>query len=179
MASTARGDFVLTLDELRVVARYAAGCAQEALPIFEAERPGDPRPRSAIDAALVFAHGAPRSNLQRVAALEAHRAARETAGAAAQAAARAAGDAAASAYLHPLAMASQGGHILRAAAFTARAFELDSGGDDVAATRAINRARRHVSPVLIDVLQRYPPPPVGKNRVDELWRLLDTLLRGE
>ena len=179
MASNHGGDFALTLDELRVVARYAAGCAQEALPIFEAERPDDPRPRSAIDAAKVFARGAPRSNLQRVAALEAHRAAKETTNAAAQAAARAAGDAAASAYLHPLPIASQGGHILRAAAFTARALELHSGGDQDAATRAVDRARRRASPVLIDVLQRYPPAPLGKNRVDQLWRLLDTQLRAE
>jgi hypothetical protein len=178
MTPAGQGDFALTLDDLRVVASYTAECAQEALPIFEADRPEDPRARAAIDEALAFARGAPRSNRQRVAALEAHRAAKETTSTAALAAARAAGDAAASAYLHPLAKPSQGGHILRAAAFAAWALELAAGGDQDVATQAIARARRRASPLLIEVLQRYPPAPTGKNRVDRLWKVLDTMLRG-
>lgn len=45
------GDFELTDDELRVVARYAAESAQDVLPVFEQACPGDPRPRAALDAA--------------------------------------------------------------------------------------------------------------------------------
>lgn len=177
MTPMVESDFALTLDELRVVARYAAECAQEALPVFEADRPEDPRARAAIDAALRFARGEPRTNLQRVAALEAHRAAKETTTAAANAAARAAGDAAASAYLHPLAKSSQVGHILRAAAFAAQALQLAAGGDQDVASQAIERSRLRASPVLIDVLRRYPPAPPGRNDVDRLWKHLDTTLR--
>lgn len=177
--TTSQGDFALTLDDLRVVARYAAECAQEALPVFEADRPGDPRARAAIDAAWEFVHGAPRSKLQRVAALDAHRAAKDATTSAAHAAARAAGDAAASAYLHPLAKPSQAGHILRAAAFAARALELAADDDQDVAAQVIERARRRASPALVDVLRRYPPAPEGKNRVDRLWKTLDAALRPE
>ncbi|WP_349307591.1 putative immunity protein [Rhodococcus sp. H29-C3] len=67
------GDFTLTMDELRVVARFAAYSAETVLPDFEAELPNDPRPR----AALTFANGAPRTNLQRTTAFAAHRASKE------------------------------------------------------------------------------------------------------
>ncbi len=177
--TTSQGDFALTLDDLRVVARYAAECAQEALPVFEADRPGDPRARAAIDAAWEFVHGAPRSKLQRTAALEAHRAAKEATTSAAHAAARAAGDAAASAYLHPLAKPTQVGHILRAAALAARALELAADDDPAVASQTIERARRRASPALVDVLGRFPLAPKGKNRVDQLWKTLDTAIRSE
>lgn len=175
---SSQGDFVLTTDDLRVVARYTAECAQESLSVFEHDRPGDSRAREAIDAARAFADGAPRSNLQRVAAIGAHRAAKDASTPAASAAARAAGDAAASAYLHPLANATQVGHILRAAAFAARALELDAG-DEMVGEQVIDRARQRATPPLLAVLRRYPPAPVAKNRVDQLWKALDTSLRAQ
>lgn len=175
---SSQGDFALTTDELRVVARYAAECAQESLPVFERDRPSDRRARAAIDAARTFADGAPRTNLQRLAAMDAHRAAKDASTPAACAAARSAGDAAASAYLHPLATATQVGHILRAAAFAARALEL-AAGDESVGEQVIERARLRATPPLLDVLRRYPPAPVGKNRVDQLWKELDTVLRAE
>ncbi|MFF5794654.1 putative immunity protein [Paeniglutamicibacter sp. NPDC012692] len=52
------GDFELTVDRLRVVARYVAEAAQEVLPVFEAAHPNDPRPRAAVDAAWDIANGA-------------------------------------------------------------------------------------------------------------------------
>ncbi|MFC6063717.1 putative immunity protein [Streptomyces ochraceiscleroticus] len=104
------------MEELRVVARYVAETAQEVLPVFEDANPGDTRPRAAIDAAWEFINGAPRTKLQRVTSLDAHRAAKETATETARLAAQAAGDAASAAYLHPIAKAHQVGHILRAAA---------------------------------------------------------------
>ncbi len=107
------------MDELRVVARYAAASAEEVLPLFEEAAPGDLRPRAAVEAAWEFANGAGRTRLQRTTALDAHRAAKEAADEAAQHAARSAGDAAAAAYLHPLARATPVGHILRAAASAA------------------------------------------------------------
>jgi hypothetical protein len=171
------GDFQLTMDELRVVARYAVESAEEVLPLFEEARPHDRRPRAAIDAAWVFVHGAKRSKLQRAASLDAHRAAKEPVTEAAKHAARAAGDAAAAAYLHPLAKSTQVGHILRAVAHAACALELAAGGAAGAADRHVAQARRRATPVLVDVLRRYPPAPGGASRVAQLMTGLDTALR--
>ena len=109
---THSADFELTMDELRAVAGYAVACAEPALVIFQKDHPDDPRPAAALQAARVFAEGAPRSRLQRATATDAHRAARDAATEAARHAANAAGDAAAAAYLHPLATATQVRHIL-------------------------------------------------------------------
>lgn len=108
---------------------------------------------------------------------EAHRAAKDATTEAARLAARAAADAASAAYLHPIAKAHQVGHILRAAACAARIAEVNSGDDSAAGARAIEDATARATPVLIEVLTRYPPAPVGKNRVDQLMSALDTSLR--
>ncbi|MEV0254091.1 putative immunity protein [Streptomyces sp. NPDC050732] len=171
------GDFELTMDELRAVARYAVVSAEEVLPVFEADSPDDPRPRAAVGAAREFVNGARRTKLQRTTALDAHRAAREATTEAARLAARAAGDAAAAAYLHPIAKASQVGHILRAAASAARVGELNAGAGPAVGLELIERARRRATPALIDVLCRYPLAPPGKSRVAELMSVLDASLR--
>ena len=44
-------EFDLTMDELRVVARYVAESAEAVLPVFDKAHPGDPRPRAALSAA--------------------------------------------------------------------------------------------------------------------------------
>ncbi|MGW1770342.1 putative immunity protein [Streptomyces sp. NPDC002104] len=171
------GDFELTMDELRVVARYVLESAEEVLHVFEEAVPGDPRPRAAVDAAGEFVSGARRSNLQRVTSLDAHRAAKEAPTEAARLAARAAGDAAAAAYLHPIAKATQVEHILRAAASAARVGELDADDDPAVGLRLIEEARGRATPVLIDVLNRYPTAPTGKSRTARLMTLLDASLR--
>ena len=170
------GDFELTMDELRVVARFVVESAQEVLPVFEDENPGDPRPRAAVDACWEFVHGARRSTLQRVTALDAHRAAKEATSEAARLAARSAGDAAAAAYLHPLAQSTQVGHILRAAASAARIAELNADGGPDAAGELIERVRQRATPGLVQVLCRYPTPPAGASRVAQLMRTLDSAL---
>lgn len=175
--TTGSGDFELTLDELRVVARYVAESAQKVLPVFEEAVPGDPRPRAAVDAAWLFVNGAGRTRLQRVAALDAHRAAKEAPSETARLAARAAGDAAAAAYLHPIAKATQVGHILRGAACAARVAELRAGDDPAVGDESIEQAGRHATPALIDVLDRYPLAPTGKSRVAHLMSTLDASLR--
>ncbi|MCG6493941.1 putative immunity protein [Kitasatospora sp. A2-31] len=175
--TTVGGDFQLTMDELRVVARYAAESAEEVLPVFEAANPGDPRPRAAVDAAWEFVNGARRSRLQRVTSLDAHRAAKEVTTEAERLAARAAGDAAAAAYLHPIAKATQVGHILRAAASAALVGELNAGGDPAVGLELIEQARQRATPVLIDVLNRYPLAPTGKSRAARLMTVLDRSLR--
>lgn len=175
--SVVAGDFELTIDDLRVVARYAVESAEQVLPLFETVHPEDARPRAAIDAAWAFAHGEPRTRLQRVTALDAHRAAKDAASEAAKHAARAAGDAAAAAYLHPLANSTQVGHILRSAACAARAAESAAGDDPAVGDAHIEKARQRAKPVLIDVLRRYPPAPRGKSRAAQLMTTLDNLLR--
>ena len=115
--------------------------------------------------------------LQRITALDAHRAAKDATTEAAQAAARAAGDAAAAAYLHPLAKATQVGDISRAAAHAARAAELAAGGDQAVEHGRSSRLANVPRPALVGVLRRYPPAPASKNRVGQLMKTLDTSLR--
>ncbi len=175
--TTESGDFALTMDELRVVARYVLESAEGVLHVFEEAAPGDPRPRAAINAAGDFVSGARRTNLQRITSLDAHRAAKEATTEAARLAARAAGDAASAAYLHPIARATQVGHILRAAASAARIGELSAGDDSAVGLRLIEEARQRATPVLVDVLNRYPVAPTGKSRTAQLMTLLDASLR--
>jgi hypothetical protein len=54
----ARSPQTLSEDERRVLATWAADCAERVLPLFEAERPDDPRPREAIQRTRAFASGA-------------------------------------------------------------------------------------------------------------------------
>ncbi|GAA1422825.1 hypothetical protein GCM10009601_24930 [Streptomyces thermospinosisporus] len=171
------GDFELTMGELRVVARYVADTAQELLPLFEEAHPDDGRPRAAVDAAREFIDGAPRTGLQRVASMDAHRAAQEAATETARLAAQAAGDAASAAYLHPIAKAHQVGHILRAAANAARIAEIRAGEDPAACDKALEEARARATPALRGILERYPPAPRGRSRTAQLMADLDASLR--
>lgn len=175
--SASAGDFQLTMDESRAVVRYAVACAEPALVLFTKACPDDPRPAAALQAARVFADGAPRSRLQRTAATDAHRAAKQAPTEAARHAAAAAGDAAAAAYLHPLAKSTQVRHILGAAAHAARAAELARGDDPVVAEYVITAAAKRATPVVRGVLARYPRAPEGRNRVTVLLQRLDSLLR--
>jgi hypothetical protein len=174
---TVSGDFDLTMDELRVVARYVVWHAEDVLSVFEQAVPDDPRPRAAIDAAWAFINGANRTKLQRVTSLDAYRAARSAPSEAARLAARSAGDAASAAYLHPIAQASQVGHILRASASAAHIGEIKAGGDPAIVDALMERSRRRATPVLIDVLYRYPLTTGGSSRVARLMSTLDQSLR--
>ena len=97
---------------------------------------------------------------------------------AARHAAAAAGDAASAAYLHPFAKATQVGHILRAAAHAAQAAELVAG-DPLVGDQRIEEARARATPMLVNVLRRYPPAPPGRTRVAQLMTRLDSSLRQE
>jgi hypothetical protein len=170
----------LSRTELRAVAAYAAACARPALAIYERERPGDGRPRAAVDAAQAFADGAERTRALRDAAWAAHRAAQETRDArqaAASDAARAAGHAAGAAFLHPLVKATQVRHILGAAAHAARAFELAAGDDRSVGAGHVEQARLRADAVVVGVLRRFPAAPGGGGRAGELLRQLDASLR--
>ncbi|WP_090478942.1 putative immunity protein [Nakamurella panacisegetis] len=177
MTSPNGGDFDLTMDELRAVVRFATHCAQSLLPEFETEAPEDARPRQALNAARAFADGAVRTNLQRTTAVAAHRAAKDMSAEVAQLAALACGDAAAAAYLHPIARATQVGHILRAAACAARVAELRAATQGAAGRHDIGAlAGRAESPVP-DVLRRYPAAPQGRSRLSQLMSALDVAIR--
>lgn len=170
-------EIVLSMDDLREVARYAAESAQEVLEIFERAHPGDSRPRDAVDAAWTFARGGKRGKTLRDTAWAALRAARDADPTAAGDAARAAVAAASAAYLHPLADAHQVKHILGAAAHAARAAELVAGDDRAVGADRIEQARQRATPIVVDVLGRYPAAPLGGRRVGELLRDLDRALR--
>ncbi|WP_328396841.1 putative immunity protein [Nocardia sp. NBC_00416] len=172
-------DFALTSNELRAVTAFAVAAAEQVLPVFQAQHPDDDRPSEALAAALAFARGGRRSRAQRVAAPAAHRAAKEAASPVAFHAAMAAGDAAASAYLHPLADAVQVNHILRAAAHTIRVFELCPAGEEQDAGDPVERIIDLATPLLIDVLRRYPRIDAGTNRVGRLVHELDDRLRDQ
>jgi hypothetical protein len=171
------GAIVLCTQELREVTGCAAESAEEVLEVFERAHPADPRPRDAVDAAWAFARGGERGKALRDTAWAAMRAARDADTPAAGDAARAAMAAAGAAYLHPLADAHQVKHILGAAAHAARAAELVAGGDRNVGADRVERARRRATPVVVDVLRRYPAAPPGGGRVGELLRLLDDALR--
>jgi hypothetical protein len=81
------------------LALWAAGCAEHVLLRFEENRPGDTRPRQAVEAGRAWVRGEMALSEVRAAALAAHGAARATADPAARAAARAAGHAAATAHV--------------------------------------------------------------------------------
>src|SRR5215217_3854892 len=159
------------------VTAFAAGCAQAALAIFEVDQPDDSRPRDAIAAAWEFARGGRRRRSLRDTAWGALMAAKDARTAAASEAARAAMSAAGAAYLHPLAKATQVKHIVGAGAYAARAAELVAGDDRTVGARHVEQAANRATPVVVDVLKRFPAAPGGGGRVGELVRMLDADLR--
>ena len=58
----------------RLAAAWAADCAERVLVLFERMRPGDDRPRCAIEAARAWSRGDIRPGVAHSAAIEAHRA---------------------------------------------------------------------------------------------------------
>ena len=101
----------------RLLALWAADCAEHVLPLFEAMRPNDRRPRHAIDQARAWVRGEITMSVARAAAGHANAAARDLSGAARHAA-YAAGQAAAVAHVaaHELGAAAYAIKAARAAA---------------------------------------------------------------
>lgn len=85
--------------------------------------------------------------------------------------------AAGAAYLHPLAKPTQVKHILGAGAHAARAAELVAGDDRRVGADRLEGTVRRATPVVVDVLRRFPAAPDGGGRVGELIRVLDAYLR--
>ncbi|HET6856210.1 MAG TPA: exonuclease SbcC [Streptomyces sp.] len=170
-------EIVLSKQDLREVTAFAAACAEAVLETFEADQPDDARPRQAIGAAWEFARGGERGKSLRDTAWAALKAAGGADTAAAREAARAAMSAAGSAYLHPLAKATQVKHILGAGAHAARAAELVAGDDRSVGAAHLEHVLHRATPGVVDVLSRFPAAPGGGGRVGELIRTLDTELR--
>ncbi|WP_327675514.1 putative immunity protein [Kitasatospora sp. NBC_00458] len=184
-------------DDRRLLALWTADCAERALALFEAEAPGDTRPREAVEGARAFAREGRRTALLRARAHAALAAAREVDDPAAAAAARAAGYAAASPYIHPLATPHQVKHALEPAVHAALALELaagagavggGAGGGAVVGGAApagpavgegeIRRAAEHAPPAVRALVGRFPECAPGRTRPAVLRRQLDEALRG-
>ncbi|MFJ8863780.1 putative immunity protein [Streptomyces sp. NPDC102451] len=170
-------EIVLSKQDLREVAAFAAASAEVVLEVFEGNQPDDLRPRDAISAAWEFARGGERGKALRDRAWAALKAAKSADTAAAREAARAAMSAAGAAYLHPLAKATQVKHILGAGAYAARAAELVADDDRSVGAEHLEQTLHRATPVVVDVLKRFPTAPSGGGRVGELIRMLDTDLR--
>ncbi|MEU2335560.1 putative immunity protein [Streptomyces sp. NPDC013172] len=170
-------EIALSKQDLREVTAFAAACAEVVLRIYEADQPDDSRPRDAVRAAWEFARGGERGKSLRDMAWAALKAAKDADSAAAREAAWAAMSAAGAAYLHPLARATQVKHILGAAAHAARAAELVADDDGSIGAGHLEQAVRRATPLVVDVLARFPAAPSGGGRVGELVRVLDAELR--
>ena len=93
------GPLTLGEEDRRVLAAWAADCAERVLPIFELAAPKDTRPRDAIEGVRAFARGEMRIGTVRNLSAKAHAAARDVEVPSATAAARAAGYAAGVAHM--------------------------------------------------------------------------------
>jgi hypothetical protein len=149
------GALTLSEDDRRVLATWAADCAERTLPLFEAQAPGDTRPRDAIDGVRAFARGDMRIGRVRALSAQAHAAAREVGDPAAVAAARAAG--------HAAGVAHMAAHARGVPAYAAVAAGLAAPDDPTAASDEVRWALGHASPAVREVLRRLPPParPAG------------------
>src|SRR5262249_51649171 len=113
---------LLDMTRHRLLARWAADCADHVLPLFTTRYPEDDRPRRAIETARAWSRGEATVGEAREAALAAHAAARSASDRAARAVARAAG--------HAVATARMADHELGAAAYAIRAVRLASAACD-------------------------------------------------
>lgn len=132
----------------RIVAVWAADCADRVLAIFEAESPTDTRPRDAIARTRAFARGeldaAGEIRRRFVAGRAAHGITSPPAIAAARAAAHAAG------------VAHMGAHALGAAAYATKAVVLASPDQADAAREEIRWQLEQLSPEARTALRRLP-----------------------
>ena len=138
---TLRRGGTLTDSDHRLLAVWAAVCAEHVLPLFESVQPSDPRPRQAIEQTRAWARGEIKMSQARAAAGAANAAARELSGAARHAA-YAAGQAAVVAHV--------AAHELGAAAYAIKAARAAaSKGDGESAGRLECRWQREQLPEAI------------------------------
>jgi hypothetical protein len=142
----------LSAADRRIVAVWAADCAERVLGLFEAAAPWDRRPREAIGRLRAFARGdlgVAEARRQ----FGAHAAAREVHAPVATAAARAAGQAASIPHM--------GAHALGAAAYAAKAAGLAAPDRPEAVSEEVAWQLGRMSAAVRDALRQLPP--VGEN----------------
>lgn len=164
------GAVTLSEDDRRVLAVWAADCAERTLSLFEAKAPGDSRPREAIDGVRAFAHGELRIGPVRALSARAHAAAREVGDPAAVAAARAAGQAAGTAHM--------AAHARGAAAYAAKAAGLAAPDDPNAVAAEAIWQLSNAPPSVREVLRRLPAPTRSAGELGALIRDLHTNVSG-
>jgi hypothetical protein len=147
-----RSPQTLSEADRRVVAAWAADCAERVLGVFEAEAPGDMRPRDAIARTRAYARGE-LATADEIRRRFAGGSAAQMVSAPAAAAARAAGQAAAVAHM--------GAHALGAAAYAAKAAGLAAPEPSHATTREIEWQLARVSAEVGAALRHLPP--LGQN----------------
>ncbi len=164
------GALTLSEDDRRVLAVWAADCAERTLSLFEAQAPSDTRPRDAIDGLRAFARGEMRIGKVRALSARAHAAAREIGDPAAVAAARAAG--------HAAAVAHMAAHARGVPAYAAKAAGLAAPEDPTAVATEFRWCLGHASPDVRDVLRKLPPPPSPAGMLGALINDLHATLAG-
>lgn len=151
---TIRRGGTLTDDDHRLLAEWALLCAEHVLPLFEAQQPGEKRPREAIDLGRGWIRGEVRMTDSRQAAFRANAAGRGMPDAA-RFAALSAGQAAAVPHV--------AAHELGAAAYAIRAVVASVPSAEAAMARASERAWQHdrlpeaVRELVLDDEQRRSP----------------------
>jgi hypothetical protein len=138
----------------RLVAAWAADCAERVLGLFEADAPGDGRARAAIARTRAFARGELNTAEEIRRRFAGGVAAGEVKDPAALAAARAAGQA--------VAVCHMGAHALGAAAYAVKAVSLAAPDRPEAVEGEIRWQLAHMSPAVRAALRALPP--VGENR---------------
>jgi hypothetical protein len=136
----------------RLLAAWAADCAEHLLPLFE-ECSADVRPRHAVETARAWARGEVSVGAAQKAAVGAHAAAREVNSKAATAAARAAGHAAASAHMAD--------HCLGPAIYATKAFEATGASADAERAWQVEQLPDEVRHLVVSALAAADGGPIS------------------
>ncbi|GAB3128725.1 hypothetical protein GCM10027289_08720 [Tsukamurella serpentis] len=150
----------LSESDRRLVARWAADCADRVLPLFTADAPDDDRARDGIERTRAFGRGELDTAGEIRRRFEAGRAAQSATAPAAIAAARAAGQASGVAHM--------GAHALGAAAYAAKAASLAATDHEAARRSEVRWQLGHMSAEVRAALASLPPlgtdsaGPLGK-----------------
>lgn len=140
---TVRRGGTLSDSDHRLLALWAADCAEHVLPLFEEERPADDRPRRAIDLARAWTLGVATMRQAHAMAFVANAAGKGLPDAA-RFAALAAGQA--------VAVAHVAAHELGAAAYALRAVRAAHPGDEAAVRRERQWQRRRLPKAIRDLV---------------------------
>lgn len=152
----------LVLAEHRLLAAWAADCAEHLLPLLEL-RSTDGRPRQAVEVGRAWARGEVRTGVAQRAAVAAHAAAREMTDVAAVAVARAAG--------HAVATAHFADHCLGPVIYGAKAVGAAGGSADDERAWQLARLPDEVRALVVSALERRRT--TGCNGLAAVSRVMD------